>query len=182
MTNGFLRTKRLLFCRWEAGDLLEAEALWGDPLVTRWITATGRMTAEEVADRLAQEVERDKQFGIQYWPLRERSTGELAGCCGLRPHGEGELELGVHLRPAFWGRGLGEEACRAALWYAFVKWDIPSVFAGHNPHNTAFPKLLEKLGFSPIGEEFYPPTGLYHPSYRLQRGDFFCPEIPVYLD
>ena len=128
--------------------MLEAEALWGDPLVTRWITATGRMTAEEVADRLAQEVERDKQFGIQYWPLRERSTGELAGCCGLRPHGEGELELGVHLRPTFWGRGLGEEACRAALWYAFVKWDTPSVFAGHNPHNTASPKLLEKLGFS----------------------------------
>ena len=59
---------------------------------------------------------------------------------------------------------------------------FPSVFAGHNPHNTASPKLLEKLGFSPIGEEFYPPTGLYHPSYRLQRGDFFCPEIPVYLD
>ena len=42
--------------------------------------------------------------------------------------------------------------------------------------------VLEKLGFSPIGEEFYPPTGLYHPSDRLQRGDFFCPEIPVYLD
>lgn len=108
MTNGFLRTKRLLFCRWEAGDLLEAEALWGDPLVTRWITATGRMTVEEVADRLAQEVERDKQFGIQYWPLRELSTGELAGCCGLRLTGKGSWNWGFTSGQLFgagaWGK------------------------------------------------------------------------------
>lgn len=181
MKPAFMETQRLQFCRWEESDLPEATLLWGDPLVTRWITATGRMTGKEIAARLAQEVERDRQYKLQYWPLRDKASGTLAGCCGLRPHGEGELELGVHLRPDFWGKGLGQEACRAALWYAFERVGTSSVFAGHNPGNTASPKLLGRLGFHPAGEEFYPPTGLYHPSYRMERGEFHPLESPAWI-
>ena len=28
-----------------------------------------------------------------------------------------------------------------------------------------------RLGFAYVGDEFYPPTGLYHPSYILKRGN-----------
>ncbi len=44
-----------------------------------------------------------------------------------------------------------------------------ALFAGHNPHNTESAKVLRKLGFHYIGDEFYEPTGLYHPSYELKQ-------------
>jgi len=50
--------------------------------------------------------------------------------------------------------------------------DTESLFAGHNPNNTASQKVLSKLGFKYIGDEFYKPTGLYHPSYQLTASDF----------
>lgn len=44
---------------------------------------------------------------------------------------------------------------------------VEKLFAGRNPQNTASKKKLNKLGFHYIGDEFYEPTGLYHPSYEL---------------
>ena len=43
------------------------------------------------------------------------------------------------------------------------------LFAGHNPKNVASRKiLLEKLGFAYVGDVFYPPTGMNHPSYSYR--------------
>ena len=179
MKPAFLTTQRLCFCQWEEKDKPLAEQLWGNPQVTRWITASGRMSPLEIQQRLSQEIQRQQEFGVQYWPVLERESGRLVGCCGLRPHGDGELELGVHLLPEFWGKGLAEEACRTALWYGFFQKDCPQAFAGHNPGNTASPKLLKRLGFVCIGTEFYPPTGLEHPSYRLQREEFHIQQEPL---
>ena len=64
------------------------------------------------------------------------------------------------------------------LWYGAIKLlpdifaaalNATAIFAGHNPKNTASCYVLEKLGFQYIGDEYYEPTGLYHPSYELLR-------------
>ena len=52
--------------------------------------------------------------------------------------------------------------------YAFCVLNAKKLFAGHNPDNSKSRKLLEKLGFTYIGDEYYEPTGLYHPSYELE--------------
>ena len=47
--------------------------------------------------------------------------------------------------------------------------DAKGLFAGHNPKNVASRKiLLEKLGFAYVGDVFYPPTGMNHPSYSYR--------------
>jgi len=51
--------------------------------------------------------------------------------------------------------------------YAFDVLDMNALFAGRNPGNAASWTLLEKLGFTYTHDEFYAPTGLRHPSYRL---------------
>lgn len=51
--------------------------------------------------------------------------------------------------------------------YAFERLQADRLFAGHNPNITASKRVLLKLGFTYIGDEFYPPTGLYYPSYEL---------------
>lgn len=48
--------------------------------------------------------------------------------------------------------------------HAFDVFGARALFAGCNPDNTASRALLEKLGFGYTHDEFYSPTGLYHPS------------------
>ena len=65
--------------------------------------------------------------------------------------------------------GYGCEAASSVINYAFTNLNFSGLFAGRNPNNIASKKLLEKLGFSYVRDEYYQPTGLYHPSYLLTK-------------
>ena len=77
----FLTTERTAFSCWTAEDTELAALLWGDPAVSRYICARGVFTPEEIAARLALKIENRKRYGLQYWPVFDRGSGELAGCC-----------------------------------------------------------------------------------------------------
>ena len=164
----FLVTERLGFRRWRADDLELAFALWGDPDVTELIG--GPVTRAGAAERLAAEMATEAACGLQYWPIFWLASGAHVGCCGLRPYRPAEAihEFGVHLRPAFWRRGLAVEAARAVIDFAFDQRGAHALFAGHNPHNAASRAMLARLGFRYTHDELYPPTGLMHPSYLLR--------------
>lgn len=168
-TDYFLTTARIGFSKWNQADNDLAETLWGDPEVTKYICASGVFTKEEIMTRLNTEIRNEETYGVQYWPIFAVKTDELIGCCGLRPRGEKEYEIGFHLRPKYWRQGYAKEAACAAIDYAFTVLGAEKLFAGHNPKNIASRKLLTKLGFIYLGEEFYGPTGLYHPSYELHK-------------
>ncbi|HYL73568.1 MAG TPA: GNAT family N-acetyltransferase [Bryobacteraceae bacterium] len=97
-------------------------------------------------------------------------TARTPGCAGLRPYRIEEriYALGFHLRPEHQGRGLAEEASRAIIDFAFDTIGAKALFAGHHPENHASRRILSKLGFRLTHEEFFPPTGLLHPSYLLE--------------
>lgn len=164
----FMQTPRIGFSVWTAEDLPFAKLLWGDPKVTRYICASGVFREEDILARLQREILGQETYHIQYWPIFALETRELIGCCGLRPYSENVYEIGFHLRPQFWGQGYAMEAAGRVIDYAFHTLGAEKLFAGHNPGNTASRKVLSKLGFSYIGDEFYEPTGLYHPSYELK--------------
>jgi RimJ/RimL family protein N-acetyltransferase len=165
----FLKTNRIGFSKWKQDDKELAELLWGDEKVTKYICASGHFCTDDIQNRLNREIENNKEFSVQYWPIFELTSNELVGCCGLRPYAKNEYEIGVHLCSKFWGKGYATEAANAVINYAFEVIGAKSLFAGHNPNNTVSKKLLKKLGFSYIGDEFYEPTGLYHPSYELRK-------------
>jgi [ribosomal protein S5]-alanine N-acetyltransferase len=169
MTNFFLTTNRIGFRQWSQDDLNLAHNLWGDIEVTRFIG--GPFSDKQIQERLAQEIAMQTQYGVQYWPIFEQATGEHIGCCGLRPYPKSNntLEIGFHLRPIFWGKGLAQEAVQATIKFAFISIKVKALFAGHNPKNKTSRHLLTKLGFKYTHDEFYPPTGLNHPSYLLAR-------------
>ncbi|MCG3156961.1 MAG: hypothetical protein DKINENOH_03591 [bacterium] len=170
----FLTTSRLGFRCWREDDLPLALGLWGDHEVTRYIDARGRLTTKQVLDRLGKEMATAKAFGVQYWPLFLLASDEHIGCCGLRPYdsSKGIYEIGFHIRSAHWRRGYAAEAACAVLQYAFAQLGASALFAGHHPQNEASRLLLEKLGFHFTHREFYPPTGLEHPSYLLKAEEF----------
>ena len=165
----FLTTARLGFRLWRAEDVDLAVALWGDPAVARYLHADGPLPRAAVVERLAREIATQEEHGFQYWPVFWREGGAHVGCCGLRPYRpvEGVHELGVHLRPAFWGRGLAQEAGVAVRDYAFGQLRARGLLAGHHPANVASSAMLRKLGFRYTHDELYAPTGLHHPSYLL---------------
>lgn len=163
----FLHTRHLGFRTWTLDDFDLAFGLWGDADVTRLIG--GPFSAERVQQRLTQEIANQTTYGIQYWPVFLLTNDEHVGCCGLRPYPPEPrvYELGFHLRKASWGQGFAVEAARAVIEYAFERLDAAGLFAGHHPANDPSRRVLNKLGFRYTHDEFYPPTGLHHPSYRL---------------
>jgi RimJ/RimL family protein N-acetyltransferase len=163
----FLETPRLGFRRWTTQDLPLALAIWGDPEVTRFVG--GPFSPEQVQAKLDREIANMASHNVQYWPMFLLSTGEHAGCAGLRPPRAGRegFEMGFYLRPAYWGMGLAAEAGRGVVQFAFATLGVKTLYAAHHPANAASGRVLEKLGFRYSHDELYPPTGLMHRSYVL---------------
>lgn len=173
----FLVTSRLGFRSWREDDLPLALGLWGDYEVTKLIDARGPLTTNQVQDRLIKEIAAEKEHGVQYWPVFLLTTDEHVGCCGLRPYDLTKkiYEIGFHIRSTHWRRGYAAEAARAVMKYAFDTLKACALFAGHHPKNEASRILLEKLGFCYTHDEYYPPTGLKHPSYLFRVEEWRYP-------
>jgi [ribosomal protein S5]-alanine N-acetyltransferase len=163
----FLKSERLGFRCWSQDDLPLARELWGDIEVTRFFG--GPFSEEEIGQRLEREISRMKTHQFQYWPIHLLSEDEYVGCCGLRPYRleDGIHELGFHLRPKYWGRGLAPEAARAVIDFAFRTIGAKGLSAGHHPENAASKKVLEKLGFRYTHDEFFAALGIDIPYYSL---------------
>jgi RimJ/RimL family protein N-acetyltransferase len=172
----FLLSRRLGFREWTEADFPLAKTLWGNLKVTELIDARGQLSDHQVHDKLSQELANAKYWAIQYWPVFLLASDEFVGCCGFRPypHRADTLELGFHICQEYWGNGYAAEAAITAMYHAFRRLEAQALFAGHNPKNDASRTLLKKLGFRYTHDEFYAPTGLYHPSYILTRDDYRC--------
>ena len=166
----FLKSSRLGFRSWRADDLDLAIQLWGDYTVTKFFDARGKWSRDAVRERLAKEIRTRKTHGVQYWPIFLLASNAFVGCCGLRPYDLSKriYEIGFHIRSNQWRRGYAREAAAAVIDYAFNTLKVNGLFAGHNPKNAVSQHLLEQLGFYHTHDEYYPPTGLNHPSYALK--------------
>lgn len=165
----FLSSRRLVFRTWNELDLPYAVSLWSDPDVSRYLG--GPMSSDAVSARLNLEMDRQRELGIQYWPIFLRSDAAFAGCAGLRPfHQEtGVFELGVHIARPYWGKGLGEESARAVIEYAFREIGANALTAGHNPMHVNSNALIQRLGFVFTHTEPWGPLSTETPFYRLER-------------
>jgi ribosomal-protein-alanine N-acetyltransferase len=170
----FLTSKRLGFRLWKSDDFQLAKNLWGNYEVSKFIDSSGKLNDTQISEKLEKEIETQKTFGIQYWPIFLLTNNEHIGCCGLRPHDTQKRinEIGVHIIPDYWRKGFATEAINTVMEYAFNKLKVSALFAGHNPMNKSSRNLLLKLGYRYIHDEFYPPTGLNHPSYLLTAEEY----------
>jgi len=72
------------------------------------------------------------------------------GGIGLAPDEDGH-ELGYWLAPEAWGRGYATEAGRAVVAIARHALGLKRLHSGHFLDNPASGRVLEKLGFEPVG-------------------------------
>ena len=166
-----LRSARLGIGVWTGDDLELALGLWGDPDVARYMG--GPFSREQVRQRLGAEVATYEQRGLQYWPLFTLDTGEHVGCCGVTPHLEQGpvFQFGFQLCKSHWGRGYVREAGPIIIADAFTALGAAALYAGHHPENAASRRALLALGFQYTHDEYYPPTGVIEPCYRLTPAD-----------
>ena len=82
----------------------------------------------------------------------ERGTGapQLVGACGLGRRASGSVEMGYWIALPFWGRGYASEACAALVDIARTL-GLSSLEGSHFIDNPASARVLEKLGFEPLG-------------------------------
>jgi|EP00966_Prymnesium_polylepis_P301889 [ribosomal protein S5]-alanine N-acetyltransferase len=145
-----LPTRRLAFRLWRATDGHLAYGLWGDREVNTLLGNMRNADRKMTDARLAMEIKCAEVDGAQYWPVYERTGGEHVGAVGLRRKGAPSArcwELGVHLRKAFWGRGLASEAAASVATHGFDVLKAASLFGGHHPDNAGSARMLASLGF-----------------------------------
>jgi RimJ/RimL family protein N-acetyltransferase len=82
----------------------------------------------------------------------ERTTSEprLIGSCGLGRRPSRAVEMGYWIARAHWGNGFATEACAALIEIARAL-GLPSLEGSHFLDNPASARVLEKLGFEPVG-------------------------------
>lgn len=99
---------------------------------------------------------------------RTERAPRLVGSCGLGRRPSGAVEMGYWIARAFWCRGLATEACGALIDIARAL-GLTSLEGSHFIDNPASARVLEKLGFEPLG--------LIAPRMSCARGE----EVPARL-
>lgn len=144
-----LETERLMLRRLTPDDRPALAQILGDSEVMQYSVA-GVLSEKATGEFIEWCQYSYQQHGFGPWAVVEKSSAALAGFCGLnaeRVDDADEIELGYRLAPAFWGRGLGTEAARAALRFGFEQLNVASVIAIVQPANVASVAVIQKLGF-----------------------------------
>lgn len=86
--------------------------------------------------------------GYGYWTVEDRASGAVAGRVGVVFHAVDwpEPELGWHIYDGFEGRGLGEEAARAARSGAARHMGLTRLISLIAPDNRRSQRLADRLG------------------------------------
>ncbi|WP_376094941.1 GNAT family N-acetyltransferase [Roseomonas sp. CCTCC AB2023176] len=156
-----MKTPRLLLRPHGIADFDAFAAMWGDPGVVRFIG--GVPIAREAAwARFLRQAGCWHHLGFGYFALEDRETGAFLGEAGfqearrdLSPSIEGTLEAGWVLAPAGQGRGLAEEAMRAAIGWAEGAHRGRRMTCIIKPAHAASLHVAAKLGFRRFADAEY---------------------------
>jgi RimJ/RimL family protein N-acetyltransferase len=92
---------------------------------------------------------------------RTNGPPELIGECGLARRPSGAVEIGYWIARSHWSRGFASEACTALVDIARTL-GLATLEGSHFVDNPASARVLEKLGFEPLG--------LIAPRFSCARG------------
>ncbi|HET7816853.1 MAG TPA: GNAT family N-acetyltransferase [Sphingomicrobium sp.] len=145
----FARTDRLLLRPgWAEDAPALAEAIADQRIVRNLATAPWPYRLRDAEAFLAQP--RDPRLPTLLVFERTGGPPQLVGSCGLGRRPSGAVELGYWIARPYWGRGYATEACTALVEIARTL-GIRQLEGSHFLDNPASGRVLEKLGFEPLG-------------------------------
>lgn len=156
-----LRTGRLILRAHRLEDADAHAALWAEPGVVRFIGGVP-LDRETAWTRFLRKAGMWQFLGFGYFALEDRATGRYLGEAGFQdsrramaPSIEGTLEAGWVLATHAQGRGLAEEAMRAALAWADAAQAGRRITAIIRPDHAASLHVAGKLGFVEAARAWY---------------------------
>jgi RimJ/RimL family protein N-acetyltransferase len=145
----FARTERLLLRPGWAEDAPALAAAIADEMIVRNLaTAPWPYGLRDAEAFLAQA----RDPALPSFLIFERTDGapNLVGSCGLGRRPSGAVELGYWIGRSYWGRGYATEAATALIDIARTL-GFTRLEGSHFLDNPASGRVLEKLGFEPLG-------------------------------
>lgn len=151
--SGALTTERVVIQPWRVDEADRFYDMHRRVEVARWIGGRpmhARTEAVELIERNLTQLAATPSFGC--WAVVLRSTGVPAGSVLLKPlpNGDGEIEIGWHLHPDSWGRGLATEAAAAVLQRGLAE-GLPEVWAVTHLDKDRSARVCRKLGMRLLG-------------------------------
>ena len=145
----FARTERLLLRPgWMEDAPALAVAIADEMIVRNLATAPWPYGLRDAEAFLAQP--KDPVLPSLLMFERTEAAPRLVGSCGFGRRPSGAVELGYWIARPFWGRGFATEACTALIAIARAL-GLAQLEGSHFTDNPASGRVLEKLGFKPIG-------------------------------
>ena len=144
-----LETERLKLRMWREADIEPNTAMLGDPASGRFITADNKpITDAFVGWRNAAIMSGHWVLhGVGMFVVEEKSTGKFAGRVGpWLPPGWPGFEIGWGIASEFRGKGYAVEAARAAIDWAFARFEIDQIIHCIDRENTASQGVARRLG------------------------------------
>ena len=145
----FARTERLLLRPgWAEDAPALAAAIADETIVRNLATAPWPYGLRDAEAFLAQ----PRDPVLPSFLIFERTDGapNLVGACGLGRRPSGTVELGYWIARPYWGRGYATEAATALIDIARTLGFL-NLEGSHFLDNPASARVLEKLGFEPLG-------------------------------
>lgn len=143
-----IETKRLILKPIALSELDELYALRSDPDVMRYI---GKLqTKEEVRDFIKLGPDYFDKYGLDFFSVFEKQTGQFVGQAGLFHLAfdmkQSDIELAYRIHQKFWGQGYTTEAAKVLIKYGFEQLSLPKIIAMHHQDNLASKRVIEKAG------------------------------------
>lgn len=142
-----LETRRLWFREMGIDDIDDLQAIFCDPIAMQYYPEP--FDSEKLRQYVEWNMGNFARYGFGLWTLIHKGDQRLVGDCGLSfqmVDGVGELEIGYHLLPSYWNRGLATEAASACRDYVFDRLERKRVISWMNPANVPSRRVAEKIG------------------------------------
>jgi RimJ/RimL family protein N-acetyltransferase len=170
-------TERLVARAWSLDDAEDAWDLYRRPEVVRYIGGKTQDTVEAAREHLRFLIERNAGWPAGYgsFPLFLRDGGRMVGTAivkrlpDARDRPSEDTEIGWHLHPDVWGRGLATEIGRRLLRHGFETLGLDEIHAVVEPPNTASSAVALRLGMAHVGRTTAYYGGIEVEHYVLRR-------------
>jgi [ribosomal protein S5]-alanine N-acetyltransferase len=163
-----LETERLQLRHMTLEDTEALLRIWGSPEAMRFFD--GPWDFDQMRAAIERNIQRYERDGHGMYTAVLKNGGDVAGDCGLVKqdiNGSVELEVGYHMRPDLWGKGLATEAARGCMNYAFETLKATRIISMIRPENIASRRVAEKNGLTVERTVFW--RGYQHCIYSIEQ-------------
>lgn len=142
----YAQSNRLELRDFSLDDVDALYAIYGEPETTRFLSFPP-LTKPEVTDIITGIIQRRTKRPRTEWALAVelRDTKAMVGMLRLGVDTSNQAQMGFAINRQYWGQGLGTEAARLGLDFAFETLGVETVWGARDERNEASRKTLANV-------------------------------------